>query len=153
MILVAPMALLQFIVGCKPTTTPAPTTQKTPDAVNKEHDHEHGAGPHGGTLADWGGGAYHIEFTVDHDKQEATVYILGSDEKSPMPIKAESIELVIDDPAIELELAAKPLEGEVEGTSSRFVGTHESLGIVKEYAGTITGVIEGIPYTSDFKEE
>jgi hypothetical protein len=102
---------------------------------------------------DWGGGAYHVEFTVDHDKKEAVVYILGSDEKSPAPIKAQSVHLVINDPLTELELAAKPLEGENEGTSSRFVGTHDTMGIVKEFAGTISGEIEGTPYVGDFKEE
>jgi hypothetical protein len=53
----------------------------------------------------------------------------------------------------ELDLAAMPLEGEAEGTSSRFVGTHDTIGIVKEFAGTISGEIEGTPYTGDFKEE
>ena len=53
----------------------------------------------------------------------------------------------------ELELAAKPPEGEADGTSSRFVGTHDTLGIVKEFAGSISGQIESTPYTGDFKEE
>lgn len=57
--------------------------------------HSHGSGPHDGTVADWGGGKYHVEFTVDHAKQQATVYIFGSDEKSTSPIDAKSIELSI----------------------------------------------------------
>jgi hypothetical protein len=104
-------------------------------------------------MTDWGGGAYHVEFTVDHDKKEATVYIIGGDAKTPAPIKASSIRLVINDPMTEMDLAAKPLEGEAEGMSSRFVGTHETIGIVKEFAGTISGTVEGTPYTGDFKEE
>lgn len=123
------------------------------DHPHDEGGHSHGAGPHGGTLTDWGGGAYHVEFTVDHDKKEATVYIVGSDEKSPAPIKTEKVLLVINDPMTELELVAKPLEGETAGTSSRFVGTHDTIGIVKEFAGTLSGEIEGTPYTGDFKEE
>jgi hypothetical protein len=90
---------------------------------------------------------------VDHDKKEATVYILGSDEKSPAPIKADKITLSIHDPMTEMELVAKPLEGEKDGMSSRFVGTHDTIGIVKEFAGTISGEVEGTPYTGDFKEE
>ena len=35
--------------------------------------------------------AYHVEFTVNHDKKEATVYILGANAKTPSPIKAEKI--------------------------------------------------------------
>jgi len=116
-------------------------------------EHAHGSGPHGGTITDWGGGAYHVEFTVDHDKKEATVYILGGDEKTPAPIKAQTIHVTINDPMTELDLTAKPLEGEAEGTSSRFVGTHDTIGIVQEFAGTISGEIEGTPYTGDFKEE
>lgn len=134
----------------KPNAKPAPAPSKrTPEKAG----HAHGEGPHGGTIADWGGGKYHVEFTVDHDKKETTVYVLGGDEKTPAPIKAEKITVSIDDPASEIEAKAQPLEGEKDGMSSRFVGTHDTLGIVKEYAGTITGEVDGTPYTGDFKEE
>ena len=115
--------------------------------------HGHGVGPHDGTIADWGGGKFHAEFTVDHDKQQATVYVLGSDEKTATPIDAESIELSIADPEMQVVLSAQPQEGDPEGKSSRFVGTHEKLGVVQEYAGTMTGVVDGTPYSGDFKEE
>src|SRR4051812_42995918 len=49
-------------------------------------DHDHGPGPHGGTIIELGGGKYHAEFTVDHKKQEAAVYILGGNAKSPLPL-------------------------------------------------------------------
>lgn len=128
----------------------------TPSKDGHGHAHGgHGAGPHDGTLADWGGGKYHVEFTVDHDKQEATVYVLADDEKTPAPIKAADGKLVlsINDPKFQVDLVASPLEGEAEGTSSRFVGKHESLGIVREFSGTIIGEVEGTPYAGDFKEE
>jgi hypothetical protein len=131
-----------------PPTTPTPTQPTDPTG-----GHGHGSGPHEGTLADWGGGKYHVEFTVDHDKQEATVYILGDDEKSPAPIAAAEIQLSITDPAMQVTLKAAPQEGDPEGSASRFVGNHESLGVVQEYAGTITGVVEDTPYSGDFKEE
>lgn len=121
-----------------------------------DHSHEahgHGAGPHDGTLADWGGGKYHVEFTVDHDKQEATVYILGGDEKTAVPIQASEIQLSIKDPAMQVTLAAAPQDGDPEGSSSRFVGNHEGLGTVQEYEGTISGVVDDTPYAGDFKEE
>ncbi len=156
LVLLASATMLFWALGCGQAPAPAPAPTPQPAAGGEDHghdDHVHGAGPHGGTLTDWGGGAYHVEFTVDHDKKEATIYILGSDEKSPTPIKAQSIHLTINDPMTELDLAAKPLEGEAEGTSSRFVGTHDTIGIVKEFAGTISGEVEGTPYTGDFKEE
>jgi hypothetical protein len=151
LLLLACTALLPWAAGCGQSAPPDAASQSP--AVSEDQGHDHGSAPHGGTLTDWGGGAYHVEFTVDHDKKEATVYIIGSDAKSPAPIKAEKIQLVIDDPMTELELVAQPLEGETDGMSSRFVGTHDTIGIVKEFSGTISGDVEGTPYTGDFKEE
>ena len=166
---IAAAICLFALPGCKrqsTTTTPAPAAQDT-SASEDEHGHDHphddetdhsvaghahGAGPHDGTIADWGGGKYHVEFTVDHDKQQATVYVLGGDEKTPSPIAAEAIELVITDPEMTVALKADPQEDDPEGAASRFVGNHEKLGVVQEYEGTITGVIDGTPYAGDFKE-
>lgn len=163
--LCATFALAVLAVGCSPAPTP-PAPVSTPAATAKSehehphksdggHGHGHGAGPHEGTLSDWGGGKYHVEFTVDHDKQEATVYVLGSDEKTPAPIKATDgkLLLTITQPSFQVDLAAQPLEGETDGTASRFVGKHEKLGVVQEFAGTISGEVEGTPYAGDFKEE
>ena len=149
---------IAFMVGCGGSQQPATPGPQVNAAQSAEHadDHSHsghGAGPHDGTLADWGGGKYHVEFTVDHNKQEATVYILGDDEKTPAPIKAEEIQLSISDPVMQVTLKAAPQQGDPEGSASRFVGNHESLGVVQEYAGTITGVVDGTPYAGDFKEE
>lgn len=146
------------LAGCpkpKPDTTDdaAPTDTSGDGKGGHTHDHVHGAGPHGGVLADWGGGVYHVEFTVNHDDQQATVYILGDDEKTASPIAAEEIELSIKDPEMQVTLKAMPQQGDGEGKSSKFVGNHESLGVVQEYEGTITGVVDGTPYTGDFKEE
>jgi hypothetical protein len=157
------VALVGF-VGCNQPTEP---TAKAPTKSVGDHGHDHGpgghnhseeghahgTGPHDGTVADWGGGKYHVEFTVDHDKKQATVYILGSDEKTATPIDAKSIELSIKDPEMQVTLQASPQKGDPEGKSSRFIGTHEKLGVVQEYAGTMTGVAEGTPYSGDFKEE
>ena len=135
-----------------PNSTPAPAASTTPAKDAPKHA-AHGTGPHEGAVADWGGSKFHVEFTVDHDKQEATVFILGDDEKTATPIKAATILLNINDPKFQVELAAAPLEGEAEGTTSRFIGKHESLGKVQEFAGTISGEIEGTPYAGDFKED
>lgn len=149
---------LALIAGCgsKETAEKPEVKNGSDDHDDHDHDHEghtHGVGPHDGTVADWGGGKFHIEFTVDHDKQEAAVYILGDDQKAPVPIAAEEIQLAIVDPAMQVALKASPQEGDPAGKSSRFVGNHEGLGVVQEYEGTITGVVDGTPYTAEFKEE
>lgn len=156
-----PVVGLCFVIGCsKPTATNDQQTQidNRQSSIENSSDHSvaghgHGAGPHDGTIADWGGGKYHIEFTVNHDKTAATVYVLGSDEKTPSPIDADSIELSIADPEMLVTLKADPQADDPPGKASRFIGTHEKLGVVQEYAGTMTGVIEGTPYSGDFKEE
>ena len=147
------LATLIFVAGCA-EKTPAPA-EKTPAASSEtgEKGHSHGEGPNGGVVADWGGGKYHVEFTVNHDTQEATVYVLDSNAKAPAPIPAESLLLTINEPSFQVDLQAAPLEGESEGMSSRFVGKHEKLGIVQEFAGTISGEVEGTPFAGDFKEE
>lgn len=150
------LAALTFVTGC--SEKPQERAEKTPSTPTAgtgsgEEGHSHGEGPNGGAVADWGGGKFHVEFTVNHDTQEATVYVLGSDAKSPAPVKAEKLLLSISEPSFQVELTPSPLEGEAEGASSRFVGKHESLGIVQEFAGTISGEVEGTPYAGDFKEE
>lgn len=154
-------------VGCskqETASTPSPpvtTEQGASDehanaAVKMDHSqagHGHGAGPHDGTIADWGGGEYHVEFTVEHDKQEATVHVLGSDEKTPAPIDAEEIQISITEPMMQISLKPAPQENDPAGTASRFIGNHEKLAVVQEYAGTISGVVDETPYTGDFKEE
>ncbi len=158
------LAAVIGLVGCNKPSEPSGTAStKAVDDHGHDHGaeghdhsvegHGHGVGPHEGTVADWGGGKYHVEFTVDHDKQQATVYVFGSDEKTPTPIDATSIELSIKDPEMQLTLQASPQESDTVGKASRFVGTHEKLGVVQEYAGTVTGVVDGTPYSGDFKEE
>ncbi|HZL90891.1 MAG TPA: hypothetical protein VFB96_21175 [Pirellulaceae bacterium] len=143
---------LVFSLGCgrQPGATP-PGDAKSDKAT--AGDHHHGSGPHGGVIADWGGGMYHVEFIVDHDKQESVVYVLGSDAKTDAPVRAEKLLLDINEPQFQVELSPLPQAGEPEGASSRFVGKHESLGKVQEFAGTITGEVEGTPYSGEFKEE
>jgi hypothetical protein len=146
-------ALSLMLAGCGSTQPTKPTLSPVAEAPQEGHGHEeHGSGPHGGTITDWGGGAYHIEFTVDHDKQESTVYVLGSDEKTPAPIKAAKLLLTITEPSFQVDLVAQPLDGESADKSSRFVGKHESLGKVQEFAGSVSAEVEGTPYAGDFKE-
>lgn len=112
-----------------------------------------------GVVGDWGGGKFHIEFTVSHPKQEARVYILGSDEKTAAPISAKdgklalSIKGVKTKDAFQVELKAEPQPGDPAGKASCFAGMHEKLGVEQEFEGTVSGEVDGTPYTGDFKEE
>lgn len=148
-----------FVTGCAKPPAESPvadtTTEPAATAPADEHAHSHGHGPHEGTLADWGGGKYHVEFTVDHDKKEAAVYVLGDDAKTPAPVAAKDGELLlsINDPSFQVTLAAAPQEGDPEGAASRYIGQHDSLGIVREFEGTISGDVDGTPFAGDFKEE
>lgn len=149
--------LATMVVGSALMAAPPPSGTKGVDhgqARAGEHD-DHGAGPHGGTLADWGGGKYHVEFTVNHDTKETVIYVLGSDEKTAAPVKTAdgTILLTIKEPSFQVTLAAKPMDGETGGKSSRFVGKHENLGIVREFAGTISGEVDGTPYAGEFEEK
>ena len=154
---IATLSMVPLTIGCenKPSVQPAAQTTTSDDHPHPPENgaHGHGAGPHDGTLADWGGGKYHVEFTVDHDRQEATVYVLGDDEKTASPIKTQEIQLSIKDPVMQVILKASPQAGDAEGAASRFVGNHEGLGVVQEYEGMIMGVVDDTPYSGNFKEE
>ena len=151
-----------LLLGCdakqsKTASDSSKSADRAQDAVGDQKDHSeaghsHGAGPHDGTIADWGGGKFHAEFTVDHDKQEATVYILAGDEKTLAPIDAAEITVAIKDPDFHVELKANSQAGDSDGKASRFVGNHENFGIVREYEGSISGTVDGTPYSGYFKE-
>ena len=154
---IALLVVLAAAIGCsqengQPAQSSNEASENTSTSAAGGNGHAHGEAPHGGTIADWGGGTYHVEFTVDHDAKATTVYILADDAQTPAPLKAEKLLLTINEPAFQVELTPEPLPGEGEATSSRFVGRHENLGIVREFTGTISGEVNGTPYAGDFKE-
>lgn len=125
--------------------TNAPTTP-----LKAGHKKEHKPGPHDGTIFDWGG--WHLEFVVDHAKQEARIYIYGSDEKTPAPIKADKLVVSIKKPLFQLEMKPEKQPGDPEGAYSCFVGKAKELGVKQDFEGTVTGTIEGKQYNADFAE-
>src|SRR5262245_34972790 len=114
------MAAIVILAGC----TDKPTKPKSP----KDDAHGHpDKGPHGGALAEWGDENYHAEFTVDHAKKQATVYILDGSAANAAPVAANSLTLRLTNvkPAVEITLKADPEAGDPKGQCSRFSGTHE----------------------------
>ena len=136
--------------GCGSGSTAKPMTEKEKFAG---HDHPH-EGPHHGALVEWGEEEYHAEFTVDHKAKEATVYVLDGSAKKAAPIDAKELTLTLKaTPPVTVKLTPKPDAGDPAGQSSRFTGTHEALGKEQEFEGTVSGVVNGKPYSGDFKEE
>ena len=115
-----------------------------------DDDHNHGAGPHGGAIIELG--KFHGEFKPDHAKKEATVWILKGDAVTAARVKADKLRLVISntDPKIEIDLL--PAD-EADGTASVFVGKHDGFAKEMEYKGTVSGTINGKPYSGDFEEK
>ncbi|MCI0682777.1 MAG: hypothetical protein L0Y71_11810 [Gemmataceae bacterium] len=156
-------AVLIVAAGCtRPSGDKAKDVAKSgKDGAAKggKEPHDHGPGPHGGAVGDWGGGKFHFEFTVDHETKECTVYLLEDDEKTPAPIKAKDGQLSLsikgqkNKDEFLVTLKATPQKGDPEGKASRFVGKDDKLGVVQELAGTVSGEADGTPYTGDFKEE
>lgn len=124
------------------------------DDGKKKDDHAE-KGPHGGPLAEWGEEKYHAEFTVDHDKKQATVYILDGSAKKASPIAAETISLTITsfNPSVKVTLKAAPDKDDPKGSSSRFVGMHDKLAEKVEYKGQISGTVDKTPYVGKFDEK
>ena len=100
----------------------------------------------------------HGEFTVDHDKKECTVLILGDDEKTPTAVATKELTLTTKETKTKDGKAVPPMtikmlpRDEKDGKASKFVGTDPGLGNVADFEGTVTAVIDGKPSTGEFKE-
>ncbi len=146
------LAAVGFALG---VALSAGCTAKPPANKPKDgHDHDHEeVGPHKGPVAEWGEHEYHVEFTVDHDAKEATVYIYDDNLKNSKPIKAKQITISLkEQPPVTFTLDAKPQEGDPAGTASRVVGKHDALAAKKEFAGTVSAEVDGKKYSGEFKE-
>lgn len=156
------LAATLAVAGCgdtakSPATGGGKTTPPaTAEGKKKEADHAHGAGPTGGVLFDLG--KYHGEFTVDHDKKECTVVVIGDDERTPTAVAATEFTLTTKEtktkegkavPPMTIKLL--PVDGK-DGKATKFVGTDPGLGNVADFAGTVVGEIGGKPSQGEFKE-
>ncbi len=141
--------------GCgEPTKTPKVEGKK--DSGKKEAGHAHGKGPNGGVTFDLG--KHHAEFTVDHDKKECTIIVLGADEKTATPVVCKELTLTTKETKTKDGKVVAPMtikmlpKDEKDGKSTKFVGTDPGLGNIADFDGTVLGEIEGKPSQGEFKE-
>lgn len=149
------MVAFAAAVGCNSGSAPSDAKAEGP-AAKQSKEHGHGQGPNGGVLFDFG--KYHAEFTVDHGKAEATVLVIGNDEKTPVPVAAKELTLTIKEtktkdgkvvPAMTVKLLPKD---EANGKASKFVGSDPGIGNVADFEGTVLGEVDGKPSQGEFKE-
>lgn len=128
---------------------PATPSTATPSARKADND-DHGDGPHGGIISHWG--RLHIELAFDRVKKEAVVYLLAGDEETPKSIAADDrmLQLTVGDPLTQVELKAAPLDGEMDGHSSRFVGEAGAIDLSRELTVNVSGTVGGVPHTAVF---
>lgn len=95
------------------------------EAAGAGHMH----GPNGGEAFGLGESGLHAELVIDEDAGEVAVYILGSEGKSasPVSVSAVTISFTHGEESEDFALAASPLEGEEDGTSSKFVSKDGEL--------------------------
>ncbi len=136
---------LVWATGCDKKAEPTKAEPK------KEEEHGHGTGPHGGLIFDLG--KYHAEFKPDHGKKEATIWILGIDEKTAVRIKADKVRLVVSNATPKIEIDLLPTDKGADGTASAFTGKSDGFGVEMEYKGTATVQVDGKPYSGDFEEK
>jgi hypothetical protein len=128
------------------------------DHAGHDHAHEHAAhGPHGGHLIELADGKYHAEWTHDdlseqENAKNVTIYILGEDAKTEVPIEAEQITINVSggkEPK-QYELAAVNAQ---DGKASQFSLDEPALVVDLGMAGEgveakLNVKIEGTPYSA-----
>lgn len=159
------MLLGAAMLGCTQDTAnnPPPGSQQGEHGHDHGHDHahhhhDHGeTGPHGGHLLELGSGKYHAEWVHDdpseqEDAKNVTVYILGEDAKTEVPIDAEQITINVTggkEPK-QYQLAAV---NAVDGKASQFAIDDPALVVDLGMAGEgvearLNVKIEGTPYNA-----
>jgi len=125
-------------------------------ATPAQAQHAHGAGPNGGVVFDLGG--HHAEFTVNHDRGEAKIVVLGTDEKSLAAVDATEFILLTKEshtadgkvvPPMTIVMLPQEASG---GKATTYVGSDPGIHNVADFAGTVSGDIDGKPAMGEFDE-
>lgn len=145
-------------IGCaqSPPTTKATPKTTAPKEASASNEHAHGAGPNGGVVFDLG--SHHAEFTVDHGAKLCKILLLGADEKSPAPVAAAELLLrtketkTADGKVVApMTVVLQPVDPE-EGKAAEFVGTDPGIASIADFAGSVSGEIDGKPAMGEFAE-
>ncbi|MBI1247680.1 hypothetical protein GC197_07495 [bacterium] len=150
LLIVCALAIPFTLSGCtsgKPTGG-TPAESEAHDEHGHDHD-DHESGPHGGHLIELGDEEYHLEWSHDDETKALTFYVLGSDAKADVPIKADSITVNVT-----VEGASKPFEvpavrKEGEMTTAKFETKDPDLFALLEDENVKAAAIleiEGKPY-------
>lgn len=117
--------------------------------------HRHGeAGPHGGPLADWGDGAFHLEVVANRDDETVTVYALDRWAKRPKPIDARPLTLTLKTvPETMVRVDPVPEAGDPAGRSTRFTARHPVFRTEARLVGTVSGTAGGTAYSGDLSQK
>lgn len=147
-----------LVSGCsRPSdSTPATVNANGANEAAPVAEHAHGTGPNGGVVFDLG--SHHAEFTVNHGKHECTILVLGDDEKSPTAVAATEFILNIQETKTADGTVVAPMTvtmmpmNATDGKSATFVGSDPGIGNVADFAGTVSGEIDGKPAMGEFQE-
>ena len=129
------------------------------NVTNTEPHAHHEHGPHGGHIVELGGEEYHAEITLDPQSRKLTVYLLGKDVKTPLPVDAASlaVRLVIGGEKQEIVLSPTPQAGDGEGLSSVFAmaegAVPESIHDAEDLQGEVVVSIGGKQYRGDITHD
>lgn len=120
----------------------------------RQPNHHGKVGPHGGPLADWGDGAFHLEVVPDRDAGTVTVYALDRWAKRPKPIDAGALILTFKtEPETVVRLEPAPDAGDPAGRASRFTGRHPVFKVETKLSGTVFGMAGGKSYSGDLSQK
>jgi len=153
------LCLTLFVAGCPSGNEDLRELGETDNVVNtdpvEEHDHHHDEGPHGGHILEFGD--YHGEIT--HKDGIVTVYVLGNDAETAVPLEVASAVLNLNsgEETVEIALTASPQDGETEGTSSRYVSAAgavpESVKDVEDIEGSIVLTVGDKSMTAEIEHD
>ncbi|WP_437226778.1 hypothetical protein SH661x_000010 [Planctomicrobium sp. SH661] len=138
---------LPLMMGCPPKGDGYREMGAKDDVTNTHpDDHHHDAGPHGGHIIELGD--FHGEVVMD-DGRNVTVYILGDDAATAVPVADASAKLhaQVGNEKKEIALTAAPQDGETDGKTSRFTAAAELIPVeiidIEDLQGEVVLIIAG----------
>lgn len=144
---IAGFALGLISAGCEPqggnfkTASQIKQENQAAGKADSHDDHDHGAGPHGGSIVELGDEEYHAEVVVDGKAHALKVYLFGKDAKTAAPISATEVMVVTEDDQ-KLALKAAPQSGDGEGKASLFELIDEAAVDAISKAGYLHGSLQ-----------